>query len=186
MNLKRFIPGFGRREEGNATVEFVIVFPIIIILFIAAFETSMLLVRQVMLERSLDSSVRYLRITAGASATHDQIRENICENTPVIPNCDSALLIDLRVIDQDTYSLPDYHSECIDRAGVVTPSNFFAAGQGAAHSEQFMLIRACVVVDRILPFSGWGLNLTRDDTGGVHLTTATIFVNEPTTGTGGS
>ena len=42
-----------------------------------------------------------------------------------------------------------------------------------------MLVRACAAVDRILPISGLGLELTRDDTGAVHLMAATIFVNEP-------
>ena len=61
------ISRFARREDANATVEFVIVFPIVIMLFIAAFETSMLLTRQVMLERALDQSVRHLRLTSGLS-----------------------------------------------------------------------------------------------------------------------
>ena len=41
------ISRFLRTEDGTATVEFVIVFPIIIIIFVAAFETAMLLTRQV-------------------------------------------------------------------------------------------------------------------------------------------
>jgi hypothetical protein len=42
-----------------------------------------------------------------------------------------------------------------------------------------MLVRACMIVDRILPFSGYGLNLTRDDSGGLHMMASSIFVNEP-------
>ncbi len=169
--IKRYL----KRQEGSATVEFVIVFPIILLLFIAAFETSMLLTRQVLLERSLDSAVRHLRLTAGVSATHDQIRTNICANTLVIPDCENALLLDLRTIDQTTYALPDYHVMCVDRTGVVNPANEF---DGGAQNE-LMLIRACAAVDRILPISGLGLDLTRDDTGAIHLTAASVFVNEP-------
>jgi hypothetical protein len=32
-----------------------------------------------------------------------------------------------------------------------------------------MMVRACMIIDRLLPFSGFGLNLTRDDSGGLHM-----------------
>ena len=89
------ISRFFRREDANATVEFVIVFPLIILIFVAAFETAMLLTRQVMMERSLDSAVRHLRLTSGVSVTHDAIRDNLCENTPILINCEESLLLDL-------------------------------------------------------------------------------------------
>ncbi len=169
--LKRYL----KCEDANATVEFVIVFPVIIIIFVAAFETSMLLTKQVLLERSLDSSVRLLRLTTGLTATHDEIRTNICANTPILEDCENTLLLDLRVIDQTTYNMPDYHILCVDRSGQVDPANEFNPGS----DDELMLIRACAAVDRILPISGLGLDLTRDDTGAIHLTAVSIFVNEP-------
>jgi hypothetical protein len=57
----------------------------------------------------------------------------------------------------------------------VTPANQFHPGA----DNQLMLIRTCALVDRILPISGLGLDLTRDDTGAIHITAATVFVNEP-------
>ena len=163
---------FWKREDANATVEFVIVFPIILIVFIAAFETAMLLTRQVMLEKALDGAVRYMRLTSGLSVSHDAIRTNICDNTPLIPDCGNALLLDLRVVECHRVV------ECqwaVCRSGTVTPANTFNPGA----ENQLMLVRACAAVDRILPISGLGLELTRDDTGAVHLMAATIFVNEP-------
>jgi len=170
-----FISRFWRREDASATVEFVIVFPLVLLVFIAAFETAMLLTRQVMLEKALDGAVRYLRLTAGVSATHEEIRNNICANTPVLPDCENSLLLDVRVIDETTYALPDYQLLCVDRAGTATPANVFSPGM----NNQLMLIRACAAVDRILPISGLGLELTRDETGAIHLLAANIFVNEP-------
>lgn len=177
MGVAHHIRQFRRSETATATMEFVIVFPIILILFIAVFETAMILTRQVMLERSLDATVRVLRLTSDLTTTQDEIAAIVCENALVIPNCNNVLTLDLRVIDQTSYILPDEGNLCVDRAGVVTPANTFDPGR--AQENQLMLIRACAVVDRILPISGFGLNLTRDDTGGLHMTTATIFVNEP-------
>ena len=170
-NISRFF----RKEDANATVEFVIVFPLIVLIFVAAFETAMLLTRQVMMERALDSAVRYMRLTSGVSVTHDAIRDNICENSPILIDCQNSLLLDLRVIDQDSYNLPDYHTLCVDRSGTVNPANEFNPGA----ENELMLIRTCALVDRILPISGLGLDLTRDDTGAIHITAATVFVNEP-------
>ena len=170
-NISRFF----RKEDANATVEFVIVFPLIVLIFVAAFETAMLLTRQVMMERALDSAVRYMRLTSGVSVTHDAIRDNICENSPILIDCQNSLLLDLRVIDQDSYNLPDYHTLCVDRSGTVNPANEFNPGA----ENELMLIRTCSLVARILPISGLGLDLTRDDTGAIHITAATVFVNEP-------
>lgn len=172
---KSIISRFFRCEEANATVEFVIVFPVIILIFVAAFETAMLLTRQVMLERSLDSAVRHMRLTSGLSVTHDAIRENICDNTAILIDCENSLALDLRVIDQDSYDLPDYHTTCLNEDGTLHPLTSFNPGG----DDQLMLVRACALVGRILPLSGLGLDLTRDDLGNIHLTAATIFVNEP-------
>ena len=83
MNLGLGIKRFLGTEDASATVEFVIVFPIILFLFVAAFESSMLLTRQVIMEKALDGAVRTLRLTSGLTTTHAAIRQNICDNTPL-------------------------------------------------------------------------------------------------------
>ena len=75
-----------------------------------------------------------------------------------------------------TYAVPDNQELCIERAdATATPSNSFTAGG----DNEVMLVRACMIVDRVLPFSGFGLNLTRDDSGGLHMMASSVFVNEP-------
>jgi hypothetical protein len=54
-------------------------------------------------------------------------------------------------------------------------NNAFSTGA----DNELMMVRACMIIDRILPFSGFGLNLTRDDSGGLHMMAASVFVNEP-------
>jgi Flp pilus assembly protein TadG len=84
MTIRNSIHRFLADEDATATVEFVIVFPVLLMVFISAFETAMILTRQVMLERAVDSTVRYLRLTSGISVTHDQIRQNICDNALLV------------------------------------------------------------------------------------------------------
>lgn len=170
------IRAFWKDERATSTIEFVIMFPVVIMLFIGAFETGTILTRQVLLERSLDEAVRILRLAQGLVLTADDVQQAICDNTGAIPNCHEVLVVDLRRIDTSTYAIPTPDVVCVDRNNIdITPGNQFQQGQ----DNELILIRTCAIVDRILPFSGFGLNLVRDDTGGMHIVAASVFVNEP-------
>ncbi len=172
FHIRQFLLG----ERATATIEFVITFPIIMMLFIAVFETSMIMTRQVMLERTLDQAVRILRLANGLTVNAQDIRTAICDNTSLLPDCDTLLTIELREIDRATYAMPGNDEICIERAdATVTVNNAFDPGR----DNQLMLVRTCMIIDRILPFSGFGLNLTRDDSGGLHMMASSVFVNEP-------
>jgi len=176
MTRPAAIARYLRGETGTATLEFVIVFPLIMLLFVAVFETGLILTRQVMLEGSLNDAVRVLRLAQDLELDADDIETAICNNTSAIPDCENVLVIDLRVIDPPHYELPEENLLCVDRNDLtLRPNNEFSQGE----DNQLMLIRACAVIDRILPFSGLGLNLTRDATGGLHMVASTILVNEP-------
>ncbi|WP_166486166.1 TadE/TadG family type IV pilus assembly protein [Jannaschia sp. CCS1] len=179
-SLPHTLRAFWRDETATATLEMVIVFPLMMIVFIAAFETALILTRQIILERSLDMSVRVLRLAQGLDTDTDAVRDTMCANTRLLPNCQELLSIDLIVIDDETYAMPTNEQICNARGEdlIISPDNAFDDGVGG----DFMLIRTCLIVDRILPFSGFGLNLTRDDSGGMHMMASTIFVNEPSEG----
>lgn len=167
---------FARASDGTATMEFVILFPVIMILFIGSFETSMIMTRQVMLERTLDQAVRVLRLAQGVAVTADDIRTTICTNTDMLPDCMALLSVDLQQIDRATYDLPQDTALCIHRNDTsFVPNTGFTVGA----DNEIMLVRVCMIVDRVLPFSGFGLNLVRDDSGGLHMLAAAVFVNEP-------
>lgn len=170
---------FARCDRATATLEFCIVFPIIMILFIAVFETAMILIRQVMLERSLDQTVRLLRLTDNPAVTAADIRTNICSSTLVLNDCENVLIVDLREVEPPNYILPGEGTLCVDRDGVINPANEFSAQRANAEDNELMLIRVCAEVARIVPFSGFGLNLTRDNNDNLHMTSASVFVNEP-------
>lgn len=185
IGLCKLITRFARDERATATMEFVIMFPVVITLFIAVFENGVILTRQVLLERSLDEAVRLLRLARTITdaetgqpraLTAADISEAICDNTGAIPDCDTVLVVDLRVIDTTTYALPAADVSCVDRRDLtIQPANEFRQGQ----NNDLVVIRVCAIVDRLLPFSGFGLNLVRDDTGGLHIVASSVFVNEP-------
>lgn len=185
FRLTHLLRRYRQREDGTSTLEFVIMFPLVLVLFIAVFETGVILSRQVLLERSLDEAVRVLRLVRNVTdpatgepraLTAADIEDAICANTAAIPDCDRVLVVDLEVISRENYKLPDPDVLCVDRMELpVMPANQF--NQGANNS--LVLVQVCAVVERMLPLSGFGLNLTRDDTGGLHMVASSLFVNEP-------
>lgn len=177
LPLRYRIREFWKDESATATLEFVIVFPLLMIVFIAAFETALILTRQIMLERTLDMTTRVLRLAQGVITDADTVRDTMCANTNLLPNCDTLLTIDLIVIDDTLYEMPSNAQICADRGSgiVIAPAN----NEDFGGDNEFLLIRTCLIVERILPFSGFGLNLTRDDNGDMYMMASTIFVNEP-------
>lgn len=178
LQLRHALKRYWKDESATATLELVIMFPLMMILFIAAFESAMILTRQIMLERTLDMTVRVLRLAQGVITDADEVRDTMCANTSLLPNCEELLTIDLQLIDDTTYDMPSNDQICAGRGNdiVIAPdNNEFSIGEG----NDFLMIRTCLIVDRILPFSGFGLNLTRDDSGGMHMMATTIFLNEP-------
>ncbi|MDA0186984.1 TadE/TadG family type IV pilus assembly protein [Roseicyclus sp.] len=179
--LRHFI----RDERATSTIEFLIMFPVILTLFVAVFETGVILSRQVLMERSLEEAARLLRLSreivdpvTGQSRppNADDIKTAICDNTRAIRNCDSVMVVELTVIDRMTYAMPGNGAVCVRRDDPShVPFSVFDQGAG----NQLVMIRACAVIDRILPFSGFGLNLARDDSGGLHMVAASVYVNEP-------
>jgi Flp pilus assembly protein TadG len=54
------------REDGTATVEFVVLFPVFMLVLVNAVEASVVMSRVAMLDRALDLAVRELRIGTAA------------------------------------------------------------------------------------------------------------------------
>lgn len=174
-----------RNEDGNATVEFVLVFPPLMLLFISAFEIGLANVQHVMLERGTDLGVRELRLLGGGGplteAERDQLYENlrttICDAAFVIPNCRDVVQIQLEPVAMDSgdWALMDFDIDCIDRTSEIDPLIRFENGA----QNELMLVRVCAVIDPIFPSMGLGAVMPKDDSGGYLLVTSSAFVNEP-------
>lgn len=168
-----------RAENGNGTIEFVLVFPPMMLIFISAFEIGLANIQHVMLERGTDLGVRELRLSGGgATPTHDDLRETICEAAFVIPNCISVVQIQLEPVDMSDadWDLMDFDIDCIDRTSTIDPVIRF---QNGAQNE-LMLVRVCAVIDPVFPSMGLGAVMPKDPSGGYLLVSSSAYVNEPT------
>ncbi len=174
--LRRVMHQFWRAETGTATIEFVIVFPVFITIFVSAFEAGLLKTRHVMLERSVDLAVRQLRLGTWVPPTHQELKQEICDHANIIPDCMNVMLLELRPVSTQTWSPLAEATSCVDRAEEIAPVTDFDGGQ----QNEMMLVRVCVIVDPFFPYTGLGLTLPEhDQTGGYALVSTSAFVNEP-------
>ena len=168
-----------RDDHGGATVEFVIVFPAFIMIFIMAFEAAMLLARQVMLDRAIDLVVRDIRLGTGLTITESVIRHRICSNTVVLPHCDATLSVEMTEVSSANYVMPRFDQPCVDVSNAVRPLTWFEQ----TTPNMMIVLRTCYVVEPFFPTSQFGLSLTRDTNGLLYMTSATAFSSEPIAGT---
>lgn len=177
MVLKKlnFLRRFRRDKDGAASVEFVIVAPVYLGIMFSMFEAGWLMTQSMMLERALDVTVRDLRLGLQSDTSHDNFKQLICDKASIIKDCKENVLLELVPISNSS-DVPT-ETVCRDRtAGVgVDPVVTFNPG---ARSE-IMYMRACVVIDPLMPGMGLGLHLPKDESGGFALVSYAAFVNEP-------
>jgi hypothetical protein len=163
-------------EKGTASLEFVLCVPVILAIFIASIESGVLMTRFILLEQSLDITMRNLRLGQYTDPDADLIKEEICKHSIILRDCEATLHIELQPVSTTTWTMPTESVGCVNRDDeAVQPSLTF--NPGAAH--EIMLIRACVIQDAIFPTTGIGLRLPKDAAGGYYLTASSAFVNEP-------
>ncbi|MDJ0630032.1 MAG: pilus assembly protein [Rhodobacter sp.] len=163
------------REDGNATIEFVILFPLFLGVFASAFEAGLLSTRHAMLDRATDLAVRDLRLGVDPTPTYDELKSSICNYAGVIPDCGNALHVELETVDKANWSFRTGQIQCIDREEDITPVVSFSPGV----QHEMMLITVCAVVETMIPVTGLGLKLPKISGDDYALITMSAFVNEP-------
>ena len=165
-----------RREDGNATVEFVVLFPFFIGLFGSAFEASLISTRQVLLNSAVDRVTREYQLGNYGSPTHGELKVILCNLVGFIPECTSSLTIELERIDRTDFAFNTGQILCADGDNEIEPvTTFESAGSG-----DFMLMTVCAAFRPMVPITGLGLKLPKINGGNYYgLFATTAFVVEP-------
>lgn len=174
-HLFKFIRRKLAGEEGTASVEFVLVVWVFLLLFVSSFELGMATVRLTMLEHGLDKAMREVRLGTGKTFTREDIRKSLCANATMLKDCNDNLLLEMVVIPQNTFALPPVRATCIDKSASAIPLTSFANGD----SSDLMFIRACYVIDPLYPALGLGAMVKKDPAGNMQLVASSIFAQEP-------
>ena len=166
-----------RREDGMATIEFVILFPIFFFLLVSSVEIGFITHRHTMLDRAVDLTVRDIRLGTGSAPQYEQIRDAICDRATVIKNCHDNVKIEMIRMDLRAWVPPPADYDCIDHAEPVQPVRNFVNGM----QNEMMLLRICAMFEPVFPLAGLGRDLMKVSTNGyVAMISATAFVQEPT------
>ncbi|MBM7069191.1 TadE/TadG family type IV pilus assembly protein [Actibacterium sp. 188UL27-1] len=175
-SFARHLRRFGRQTKGSASIEFVIVFPAFMLLFVSAFEAGLMQIRATMLERGLDLAVREVRLSTGSTPSYDELKVMICDGAGLIPNCLSSLRLEMKRIDPRVGLSGGEQAQCIDRRLDVQPVVRYDVGA----ENDLMLLRACVLFTPLAPTTGLGFQLAGGDADGEYaLISMSAYVSEP-------
>lgn len=172
--FRRLNPAF-RREDGTAAMEFVLAVPLLITIFMASFEAGLLMIRSIMLEQSVDMTMRELRLGHYTLPDAALLKTEICKRTVIFKDCQANITIEMTRISTTNWALPGTDVACIDRSEDIQPVTALQIGQ----QNDIMLIRVCVVQDALFPTTGIGLGLPKDGQGGYGVISTSAFVTEP-------
>lgn len=190
MKIRRSLNRFRKCEDGGPTVEFAILFPAFIAVFLSAFEAGLMMVRNVMLDRSVDLAVRELRLGTPIPPTYEEFKATICRNALIIEECESLVQVQLEPIDLSTFAMPTNAPNCIDEGlhnATIDPINpLDSTNYDGGENDELMIVRVCALFKPLFPGTVLGLQMPRfdpndgSDDAKYALVVTSAFVNEPT------
>ncbi|SFR56079.1 TadE/TadG family type IV pilus assembly protein [Litoreibacter janthinus] len=166
------------REDGNATIEFAILFPGFMLVFMSIFEIGMLMTRYMMFDRALDVAIREVRLSENRSFTQDQVKQLLCSQTVILRNhCLEDVSLEMVRVDEDdqNWTFPTGATPCRDYAQNVIPTTTFVTGD----ANDLIFVRACMSIEPFFPTAALGEYLTRDSGGRLNMIAMSAFSVEP-------
>jgi len=178
-----FLRRVRKREDGGPSIEFVLIFPPILLLIVSAFELGLLMTRHVMLERGMDMAVREVRLNTNVQFDEIMIKRMVCNAAGIIPNCMDRLYLEMNSVDlRETNGVSaatvPRNASCTD---VVDPFELRPEFENGSANEM-MVVRACARLVPMLPETGLGYFLSRmegSENGFYRLVSTSAFVMEP-------
>lgn len=174
--MKR-LRSFWRKEDANASIEFVILFPAFIGIFLSAFESGLMMTRNVMMERGVDLAVRELRLGTPTPPTFEEFKQSICDNAVIIKDCDGVIQVELQPVSTTTWGPLDTGARCRDVTSDIDPIDQTEYSVGT--NNELMMVRVCALFRPLSPGTTLGLRMPDVSEGLYALITTSAFVNEP-------
>jgi TadE-like protein len=170
-------------ETGTASIEFLFVFPMVFMLFTAAFESSMYMARFVMMERSVDKVVREIRLGRLDGTLHENLKAIICRNGMMITSvqtCTESMRIWMQPISTANFDMLAPPRSCVDRSQPVNTDPPAATEFTYGTDNEIMLMRICMKEEPMFPTTAISVKMPVDPVDGqVSMVVTSVFVNEP-------
>ena len=129
-----------------------------------------------LLAGAVDRTVRDLQLGNLGSPTHSELKAIICNSAGFIPNCVTALHIEMERISTADFAFRTGQVQCVDLDEETEPALNFENGV----TNDLVLITVCAAFKPMVPITGLGMKLPKIN-GGTHygLVTYSAFVVEP-------
>jgi len=171
-----FLQRYRREEKGGAyVIEFVFMFPLVLILFLMSVEMGIYSMRHLFLDRGLDMTVRYVRLNTDKQITHNDLKDMICESAGFLPECEDTLRLEMQPVDPRAFAAFNPNPDCVDISRPVSPERGFSLGQ----EHQMMILRACYRFVPVFGSTGLGFAFEKDGSGRARMVSSALFVQEP-------
>ena len=173
-------------ERGTATIEFVLLVPLIMTVFFASFESSFYMIKSVMLERSVDIVVRDLRLGNLDNMNHRILKQRFCETSALtdVASCVDNMRVWMQPINTADFKMVLPQRYCMDKSAKIDPlvdppSAEFAYGT----DNDIMLLHICLLETPLFPTTIVGAALVAANGNGddenYGIVVNSVFVNEP-------
>jgi Flp pilus assembly protein TadG len=173
-NIRKYL----LREDAATTVEFVVLFPIVLLVFFIAAENVVVNLKTTILDRALDLTVRELRLGLIESPTQTSIKTLVCQRMGSPAGCSSDLVLEMTVgsfSSSGNVVLPSPTTACNNNSVSINPVVAFISGG----SNDLVFVRACYTVDVTMPMTVGPVSAS-DAMGTEHrLISTAVFMNEP-------
>jgi len=178
MSLTSFLRNWRKNEDGSGTIEFVVIFPVIMFIFAVAFEAGLYMVRNAMLERAVDVAIRDVRL-GGDVPNIDDLRNGICNEAVILKDCQNSIQIQMTSLDivPDAMTAEEGPIRCVDKASDEDSNEFTDYEVGV--ENQLMLVKVCAIAQPLFPTTGLGLQMPVDGNDNYAIVATAAFVNEP-------
>jgi len=176
---RKWVGAFRGGENGNATIEFVFLFPAFMFIFMMGFEAGFYMVRNVMLERGIEIAVRDVRLGNGKVPSFTFLKQKICAQAAIIPDCMNSVQVEMQpvAIAPGGTTPVRTSAKCVDRLSTEDPLTGTTYNVGT--ENQMMMVRVCALSKPIFPTTGIGVGMQVDGDGNYAIVATTAFVNEP-------
>lgn len=176
--LRKFL----RDDRGSTPIEFVLVFPVVFLIFTVSFESSMFMARHVMLDRAVDQTIRDIRLGVLRNTSHQDLKRRICSEGILVSSIDQCMQdmkIWMQPVNTGNFVMAAPPNSCVDRRQPLNlaepPANEFAYGT----ENDIMLLRICLKEDPMFPTTAISVGMDPEPDGTYALFVTTVFVNEP-------
>lgn len=173
--MRHLLRKFRKDQSGHASIEFAIMFPVFFVILLSAIEIGVMTTRLALFERSLDIVVREIRLTTGTAPSHQALKEMLCEETSVVPDCLNNLALEMYLVDPREWYDIAQRATCTNRAEEVAPTTAFQHGM----DNELMILRACAKFTPLFKDLGVSSYVSRDSSGDSALIAMSAFVQEP-------